>query len=91
MLYLLNDLLPTVAAFAKWIMYVMEMVFSPEIYAVMRLLLVVPDERTEEECLMPLKNIISLLNMDVLINPTAESFMALMQIYLRMVKQTSLN
>lgn len=35
---LLNDLL-TYGRCHKWIMYVMEMVFSPEIYAVMRLLL----------------------------------------------------
>ena len=53
MLYLLNDLL-TYGRCHKWIMYVMEMVFSPEIYAVMRLLLAA-DERTEKERLMLLK------------------------------------
>ena len=44
---LLNDLL-TYGHCHKWIMYVMEMGFSPEICAVMRLLLAT-DERTEEE------------------------------------------
>lgn len=34
---LLNDLL-TYGHFHKWIMYVMEMIFNPEIYAVIRLL-----------------------------------------------------
>lgn len=78
MLYLLNDLL-TYGRCHKWIMYVMEMVFSPEIYAVMRLLLAA-DERTEEERLDAAKSIISLLNMDVLINPLL-NLMALMQIH----------
>ena len=47
MLYLLNDFL-IYGRCHKWIMYVMEMVCSPEIYTVMRLLLAA-DERTEEE------------------------------------------
>ena len=44
---LLNDLL-TYGHCHKWIMYIMEMAFSPEICAVMRLLLAT-DDRTEDE------------------------------------------
>lgn len=72
MLYLLNDLL-TYGRCHKWIMYVMEMVFSPEIYAVMRLLLAA-DERTEEERLDAAKKHYQSVKYGRIDKSTAESY-----------------
>ena len=69
---LLNDFL-TYGHSHKWIMYVMEMVFSPEIYAVMRLLLAT-DERTEEERLEVAKKHYQSVKFRRIDKSTAESY-----------------
>lgn len=72
MLYLLNDLL-TYGHCHKWIMYVMEMIFSPEIYTVMRLLLAT-DEHTEEERLDAAKKHYQSAKFGRIDKSTAESY-----------------
>ena len=69
---LLNDLL-TYGHCHKWIMYVMEMGFSPEIYAVMRLLFAT-DERTEEERLEAAKQHYQSVKFGRTDKSTAESY-----------------
>ena len=69
---LLNDFI-TYGHCHKWIMYVMEMVFSPEIYAVMRLLLAT-DERTEEERLEIAKKHYQSVKFGRIDKSTAESY-----------------
>lgn len=69
---LLNDLL-TYGHCHKWIMYVMEMVFNPEIYAVIRLLLAT-DERTEEERLEAAKQHYQSVKFGRIDKSTAESY-----------------
>ena len=69
---MLNDFL-THGHSHKWIMYVMEMVFSPEIYAVMRLLLAT-DERTEGERLEVAKKHYQSVKFGRIDKSTAESY-----------------
>lgn len=69
---LLNDLL-TYGHCHKWITYVMEMGFSPEICAVMRLLLAT-DERTEEERLDAAKKHYQSVRFGRIDKSTAESY-----------------